>query len=67
MPSGTPAHHCHASPKPTVAERPQASPQMIPMTNVMPRESPFVTWDQFCSAQRLLLRLRCYLPLEQDL
>ncbi|CDJ68198.1 hypothetical protein ENH_00048950, partial [Eimeria necatrix] len=47
MPSGTPAHHRHATPKPTVAERPhghkEAPPQVIPMTNVMPGDSPFVT------------------------
>ena len=51
MPSGKPAHHRHATPKPTVVERPhghkEAPPQVIPMTNVMPGDSSFVTWDQF--------------------
>ncbi|CDJ63034.1 hypothetical protein ENH_00032080 [Eimeria necatrix] len=54
MPSGTPDHHRHATPKPTVAERPhghkEASPQVIPLPNVMPGDSPFVIWDQFQSA-----------------
>ncbi|CDJ68259.1 hypothetical protein ENH_00050500 [Eimeria necatrix] len=54
MPSGTPAQHRHATPKPTVAERPhghkEAPPQVIPMTNTMPGDSPFVTLDQFQSA-----------------
>ncbi|CDJ63801.1 hypothetical protein ENH_00052350 [Eimeria necatrix] len=58
MPSGTPAHHRHATPKPTVAERPhghkEAPPQVIPMTNVMPGDSPFVTWDQFQSAMSVI-------------
>ncbi|CDJ45309.1 hypothetical protein ETH_00000555 [Eimeria tenella] len=58
MPSGTPAHHRHATPKPTVAERPhghkEAPPQVIPMTNVMPGDSPFVTWDQFQSAASVI-------------
>ncbi|CDJ37706.1 hypothetical protein ETH_00026940 [Eimeria tenella] len=58
MPSGTPAHHPHATPKPTVAERPhghkEAPPQVIPMTNVMPGDSPFVTWDQFQSAMSVI-------------
>ncbi|CDJ62008.1 hypothetical protein ENH_00000870 [Eimeria necatrix] len=47
MPSGTPVHHRHATPKPTVAERPHGNketpPQVIPMTNVMPGDSPVVT------------------------
>ncbi|CDJ43332.1 hypothetical protein ETH_00000700 [Eimeria tenella] len=58
MPSGTPAHHRHATPEPTVAERPhghkEAPPQVIPMTNVMPGDSPFVTWDQFQSAMSVI-------------
>ncbi|CDJ62306.1 hypothetical protein ENH_00012560 [Eimeria necatrix] len=53
-PSGTPDHHRHATPKPTVAERPhghkEATPQVIPMTNVMPGDRPCVKWDQFQSA-----------------
>ena len=61
MPSGTPAHHRHATPKPTVAERPhghkEAPPQVIPMTNVMPGDSPFVTWDQFQSAMSVIRTL----------
>ncbi|CDJ43093.1 hypothetical protein ETH_00018250 [Eimeria tenella] len=58
MPSGTLAHHRHATPKPTAAERPhghkEAPPQVIPMTNVMPGDSPFVTWDQFQSAMSVI-------------
>ncbi|CDJ62702.1 hypothetical protein ENH_00023630 [Eimeria necatrix] len=58
MPSGTPAHHRHAASKPTVRERPhthkEAPPQVIPMTNVMPGDSPFVTWDQFQSAMSVI-------------
>ncbi|CDJ45327.1 hypothetical protein ETH_00020215 [Eimeria tenella] len=58
MPSGTPAHHPHATPKPTVAERPhghkEAPPQVIPMTNVMRGDSPFVMWDQFQSAMSVI-------------
>ena len=58
MPSGTPAHHRHATPKSTVAERlhghKEAPPQVIPMTNVMPRDSPFVTCDQFQSAMSVI-------------
>ncbi|CDJ66713.1 hypothetical protein ENH_00024190 [Eimeria necatrix] len=54
MASGTPAHHRHATPKPAVAERPrghkEAPPQVIPMANVMPGDSPSVTWDPFQSA-----------------
>ncbi|CDJ41577.1 hypothetical protein ETH_00022635 [Eimeria tenella] len=54
MPSGTSAHHRHATPKLTVPERPhgrkEAPPQVIPMTNVLPGDSPFVTWYQFQSA-----------------
>ncbi|CDJ69522.1 hypothetical protein, conserved, partial [Eimeria necatrix] len=57
-PSGTPAHHRHATPKPTVAERPhghkEAPPQTIPMTNVIPGDSPFATWDQFQSAMSVI-------------
>ncbi|CDJ64477.1 hypothetical protein ENH_00070260 [Eimeria necatrix] len=58
MPSGTLAHHRHATPKPTVAERPhghkEAPPQVISTTNVMPWDSPFVTWDQFQSAMSVI-------------
>ncbi|CDJ64944.1 hypothetical protein ENH_00085690 [Eimeria necatrix] len=58
MPSGTPAHHRHATPMPTVAERPhghkEAPPQVMPMTNVMPGDSAFVTWDQFQSAMSVI-------------
>ncbi|CDJ67486.1 hypothetical protein ENH_00038380 [Eimeria necatrix] len=58
MPSGAPAHHRHATPKPTVAERPhgrkEAPPQVIPMTNVMPGDSPFVTWNKFQSAMSVI-------------
>ncbi|CDJ43022.1 hypothetical protein, conserved [Eimeria tenella] len=58
MPSGTPAHHRHATPKPTVAERPhghrEAPQQMISMTHVMPGDSPFVTLDQFQSAMSVI-------------
>ncbi|CDJ63100.1 hypothetical protein ENH_00033930 [Eimeria necatrix] len=58
MPSGTPAPHRHATPKHTVAARPrghkEASPQVIPMTNVIPRDSPFVTWNQFQSAMSVV-------------
>ncbi|CDJ66082.1 hypothetical protein ENH_00014580, partial [Eimeria necatrix] len=58
MPSGTPAHHRHATPKPTVAERPhghkEAPPQVIPMTNVLPGDSPFATWDQFESTMSVI-------------
>ncbi|CDJ63512.1 hypothetical protein ENH_00045060 [Eimeria necatrix] len=62
MPSGTPAHHRHAIPKPTVAERPHghkgASPQVIPLPNVMPGDIPFVTWDQFQSAMSVIRTVR---------
>ncbi|CDJ41100.1 hypothetical protein ETH_00019080 [Eimeria tenella] len=58
MPSGTPAHHRHATPKPTVAERPhghkEAPPQVTPMTNDVPGDSPFFTWDQFQSAMSVI-------------
>ncbi|CDJ38071.1 hypothetical protein ETH_00029965 [Eimeria tenella] len=58
MASGTPAHHRHATPKPTVAERPhghkEAPLQVIPMTNFMPGDSPFATWDQFQSAMSVI-------------
>ncbi|CDJ41681.1 hypothetical protein ETH_00010520 [Eimeria tenella] len=58
MPSGAPAHHRHATPKPTAAERPHAHKeepqQVIPMTNVMPGDSPFVTWDQFQSGMSVI-------------
>ncbi|CDJ65619.1 hypothetical protein ENH_00008080 [Eimeria necatrix] len=58
MPSGTPAHHRHATPKPTVAERlhghKEAPPQVIPMANIIPGDSPFVTWDQFQSAMSVI-------------
>ncbi|CDJ41255.1 hypothetical protein ETH_00011650 [Eimeria tenella] len=58
MPSGKPAHHRHATPKPTVAERPhghkEGPPQVISMTNVMPGGSPFVTRDQFQSAMSVI-------------
>ncbi|CDJ41446.1 hypothetical protein, conserved [Eimeria tenella] len=58
MQSGTPAHHCHATPMPTVAERPhgdkEAPPQVIHMTTVMPGDSSFVTWDQFQSAMSVI-------------
>ncbi|CDJ64004.1 hypothetical protein ENH_00056840 [Eimeria necatrix] len=58
MPSGTRAHDRHATPEPTVADRPhghkEAPPQVIPMTNVMPGDSPFVTWDQFQSAMSVI-------------
>ncbi|CDJ38286.1 hypothetical protein, conserved [Eimeria tenella] len=58
MPSGTPAHHPHAPPKPTVAGRPhehkKAPPQVAPITNVMPGDNPYVTWDQFRSAMSVI-------------
>ncbi|CDJ38893.1 hypothetical protein ETH_00028760 [Eimeria tenella] len=58
MSSGTPVHHRHATPKPTVAERlhghKEAPPQVIPMTNVMPGDSLFVTGDQFQSAMSVI-------------
>ncbi|CDJ67698.1 hypothetical protein, conserved [Eimeria necatrix] len=51
MASGTPAHHRHATSKPAVTERPrghkEAPPQVIPITNAMPGDSPSVTWDPF--------------------
>ncbi|CDJ64776.1 hypothetical protein ENH_00080540 [Eimeria necatrix] len=58
MPSGTSAHHRHATPKPTAAERPhghkEAPPQVITMTSVMPGDTPFVTWDQFQSSMSVI-------------
>ncbi|CDJ65142.1 hypothetical protein ENH_00000970 [Eimeria necatrix] len=58
MPSGTPAYHRHATPKPTVAERShghkEAPPQETPLPNVMPGDSPFVTWDQFQSSMSVI-------------
>ncbi|CDJ64248.1 hypothetical protein ENH_00064290 [Eimeria necatrix] len=58
MPSRTPAHHRHTTPKPTVAERPyghkETLPQVLTMTNAMPGDSPFVTWDQFHSAVNVI-------------
>ncbi|CDJ70531.1 hypothetical protein ENH_00085090 [Eimeria necatrix] len=58
MPSGTPANHRHATPKTTVAERShghkEVPRQLIPMTNVMPGDSPFVTWGQFQSAMSVI-------------
>ncbi|CAK51436.1 hypothetical protein e2017b09.tmp0021 [Eimeria tenella] len=47
MPNGMPAHHRHATPKPTVAERPhghkEAPPQLAPIANagLVPFEEPF--------------------------
>ncbi|CDJ42958.1 hypothetical protein ETH_00031265 [Eimeria tenella] len=62
MPSGTPAHHRHGTPKPTVAERQhghkKVSPQVTPMTNVMPGGTPFVMWDQFQSAMSVIRTVR---------
>ncbi|CDJ70440.1 hypothetical protein ENH_00083560 [Eimeria necatrix] len=58
IPSGTPAHHRHATQKPTVAERShghkEAPPQGTDLPNVMPGDSPFVTWDQFQSAMTVI-------------
>ncbi|CDJ62397.1 hypothetical protein ENH_00014510 [Eimeria necatrix] len=58
MPSRAPAHHRHATPKPTMAERPhahkEAPPHVIPMTNVIPGDSPFVTWDQLQSSMSVI-------------
>ncbi|CDJ66366.1 hypothetical protein ENH_00019370 [Eimeria necatrix] len=58
MPSGTPAHHLHATPKPIVAERAhghkEGHPQVTPVTNVLPGDSPFVMWDQFQSAMSVI-------------
>ncbi|CDJ66354.1 hypothetical protein ENH_00019250 [Eimeria necatrix] len=57
LPSGTPAHHRHATPEPTVAERPhghkEAPPQETPLPNVAPGDSPIVTWNQFQSAETI--------------
>ncbi|CDJ62555.1 hypothetical protein ENH_00020610 [Eimeria necatrix] len=54
----TPAHHHHATPKPAMEERPHGHkedpPQVIPMTNVTPGDSPFVTWDQFQYAMSVI-------------
>ncbi|CDJ66815.1 hypothetical protein ENH_00025600 [Eimeria necatrix] len=54
MPSGTPAHHRHATPKPTVAERPhghkEVPPQAIPLPNAVPGDWPFTSWEQFHAA-----------------
>ncbi|CDJ66142.1 hypothetical protein ENH_00015290, partial [Eimeria necatrix] len=54
MPSGTPAHHRHATPKPTVAERPhghkEVPTQAIPLPNAAPTEWPFTSWEQFHAA-----------------
>ena len=54
MPSGTPAHHRHATPKPTVAERPhghkEVPTQAIPLPNAAPPEWPFTSWEQFHAA-----------------
>ncbi|CDJ62908.1 hypothetical protein ENH_00028900 [Eimeria necatrix] len=50
MPSESPAHHRHATPKPTVTEQPhgrkEAPPQATPLPNVTPGDSPFITWNQ---------------------
>ncbi|CDJ67509.1 hypothetical protein ENH_00037190 [Eimeria necatrix] len=58
LPSGTPAHHRHATPKPTVAERShghkEAPPQETPLPNVAPGDSPIVTWNQFQSAMSVV-------------
>ncbi|CDJ67617.1 hypothetical protein ENH_00038950 [Eimeria necatrix] len=58
LPSGTPAHHRHATPKPTVAERShghkEAPPQETPLPNVTPGDSPIVTWNQFQSAMSVI-------------
>ncbi|CDJ65805.1 hypothetical protein ENH_00010540, partial [Eimeria necatrix] len=58
MPSGTPAHHRHVTPKPAVAERShehkEAPPQETPLPNVMPGDSPFIAWDQFQSAMSVI-------------
>lgn len=56
MPGGTADHHRHATPEPTVAERPhghkEAAQQVAPVTSVAaaPGDSPYATWDQLYSA-----------------
>ncbi|CDJ66958.1 hypothetical protein ENH_00027720 [Eimeria necatrix] len=58
MPSGTAAHHPHAPTKPTVAERPhghkEAPQQVVSITNVMPGDTLYVTWEQFHSAMTVI-------------
>ncbi|CDJ40282.1 hypothetical protein ETH_00021060 [Eimeria tenella] len=60
MLSGTPAHHHHATPEPSVAERPhghkEVAQQVAPITNVAaaPGDSPYVTWDQLYSAMAVM-------------